>query len=601
MRIALLAESGHPYAAGEGGVWCDRLVRGLADHEFEIYALESAPQPPGAPIEPPPHVRAVHLAPRHLARPFHATPQTYGRRGRERFAGHFTDLAAALSAPFSRDAPEAERFAAGLYGLAALGRADGAALRHALRSRGALRLLEAACRAPGSGRLVQEARPVDLLAAMDQLAAALRPLSLPWYGRGALADADLCHALSGGTAALPGLLARHFHGTPLLVTEYGVRLRRHYLAPDPAVPSAPARALGAGFERLLAGELCRRADLLTPGNAHARRWQRRLGAPAARQRTVYPGMEAERFAAVGEAKLPSALAGEETGGPDGTGGPGGPDRAVGGERAPEGQTLVWVGRIEPAKDVIALLHAFAEIRREEPGTRLLLVSQGGGGPRNTAYEAHCRALAAQLFPDEAAGAHEVGDNPVSFEEIGGPELPDPAAAYAAGEVLVLSSVVEGFPTGLVEGMFCGRASVSTDVGAVREVIGGTGLLVPPRNPRALADACLALLRDPSRRARLGAAARARALELFTVEQNTAAFRGIYLELISHRATPRTGAAHRPFARPAEAAVRGNWTAGHQGRGTVPRWSRPAEGVHREGPAAGPAAGTASYAGGGEAR
>ncbi len=59
-------------------------------------------------------------------------------------------------------------------------------------------------------------------------------------------------------------------------------------------------------------------------------------------------------------------------------------------------------------------------------------------------------------------------------------------------------------------MFCGRATVSTDVGAVVEVIGGTGLVVPPRNPRALAEACVSLLRDPERRERLGAAARARA-------------------------------------------------------------------------------------------
>ena len=81
-------------------------------------------------------------------------------------------------------------------------------------------------------------------------------------------------------------------------------------------------------------------------------------------------------------------------------------------------------------------------------------------------------------------------------------------------------------------MFCGRATVSTDVGAVVEVIGGTGLVVPPRNPQALAEACVALLRDPERRERLGAAARARALELFTVEQNITAFHGIYLEIVS---------------------------------------------------------------------
>ncbi|MEV6107707.1 DUF3492 domain-containing protein [Streptomyces sp. NPDC051940] len=547
MRIALLAEGGYPYAAGEGRVWCDRLVRGLSDHEFEAYALCADPAlDEGGLGALPAHVRAVHRAPL-WSEPEAAAP--YGRRARDRFAESFAELAGAIAA----DAPAEDRFADGLYGLAALALDEGPGLRHALRSELPLRLLEAACRAPGSARLVQAARAVDLLAAMEHLVQALRPLSLPWYGPGELGGADLCHALSGGTAALPGLVARYAHGTPLLVTEYGVRLRRHYLAEVPG--DVPARALTAGFERRLAAEVCARADLLTPGNTHARRWQERLGAARERQRTVYPGMEADRFTDVGEAGLP----GEDT--------------------AAEGRTLVWVGRIEPAKDLIALLHAFAEIRKEEPETRLLLVSQGGVPD----YEAHCRALAAQLFPDEAAGAHEVGDNPVSFEETGGPELPDLASAYASGEVLVSSSVVEGFPGGLVEGMFCGRACVSTDVGAVREVIGGTGLVVPPRNPRALADACLALLRDASRRARLGAAARARAVELFTVDQNIAAFRGIYLELMSHRRVPpRWGAEPRPFEHPAEAAVPGRWAGGRlpgwrQGglspRAAVPRWSR----------------------------
>ena len=158
---------------------------------------------------------------------------------------------------------------------------------------------------------------------------------------------------------------------------------------------------------------------------------------------------------------------------------------------------------------MSLLHAFAEVRKEEPKTRLRIVGSPSGA-EGAAYLGHCRALAAQLFPDEAEGPHTVGDNPVSFEEIGGPEIPTLADAYASGAVAVLSSVVEGFPIGLVEAMFSGRATVSTDVGAVVEVIGGTGLVVPPRNPRALAEACVALLRDPERRARLGAAARARA-------------------------------------------------------------------------------------------
>ncbi|CAM5684009.1 hypothetical protein SALBM311S_09128 [Streptomyces alboniger] len=221
----------------------------------------------------------------------------------------------------------------------------------------------------------------------------------------------------------------------------------------------------------------------------------------------------------------------------------------------------WAG-LRPAKDLVSLLHAFAEIRKEEPKTRLRIVGTPAG-PEGAAYLGHCKALAAQLFPDEADGPHAVGDNPVSFEERGGPDLPTLADVYAAGSVAVLSSVVEGFPISLIEAMFCGRATVSTDVGAVVEVIGGTGLVVPPRNPRALADACLALLRDPERRARLGAAARARALELFTVDQNIAAFHSIYLEIVSRNPVRHIVLDHTgdplPFAAPAESHVPGSWT------------------------------------------
>ncbi|WP_419997641.1 DUF3492 domain-containing protein [Streptomyces boninensis] len=538
MRIGLLAESGYPYAAGEGRVWCDRLVRGLTDHEFEAYCLTPTPAFEAAGLAPlPDHLTEVYAIPLWGA----ADRGGFGRRERQRFAGHFTALATAITGAEG----EEDRFAAfteGLYGLARLARDHGAGLARALRSEDAVRILQTACHAPGASAAAQSAQVTDLLAVTDQLERALRPLAAGWYGdegdpAGGLAGVDLCHALSGGPAALPGLLAKHFFGTPLLVTEYGVRLRRHYLAQDLASP-APVRALLAAFQRHLAAEVYAQAALLTPGNTHARRWQQRLGADPARQRTVYPGMRAGRFAAAGE-----------------------------GELCPEDKTLVWVGRIEPGKDLVALLHAFAEVRKEEPEAQLRIIGTVGRAAGAPEYLAHCRAFAAQLFPDEAVHKHAVGDSPVSFEEIGGPEVPDLAAAYAAGSVLVLSSVVEGFPAGLAEGMFSGRATVSTDVGAVREIIGGTGLVVPPRNPRALAEACLAMLRDPARRARLGAAARARALELFTVEQNIDAFRGIYLELMSHcpvRTPAARGAAFgdiQPFAHPAEASVPGRWAGG----------------------------------------
>ncbi|MFG2265333.1 DUF3492 domain-containing protein [Streptomyces sp. NPDC048720] len=539
MRIGLLTEGGYPYVGGDAGLWCDRLVRGLAQHEFDVYALSRGRQQEAAGRSPlPPQVGRVRTAPLWKAED---DGVAHGRRARRRFTECYGELVEALSGgPGAASgsvagpeaAPQTDRFGNALYGLAELAR-DAGGLVGALRSDAALRTLERACRAPGAPRTAREARVADLLTVTAHLERALRPLSLDWYGDDGLGAADLCHATAGGTAALPGLLARHLCGVPLLVTEYGVQLRSHYLALGPDAAAPAVRALLAAFHGLLATEVYRRATLLTPGNAHARRWQERCGADRARIRTVHPGMDASCFTEAGES----------------------PDRA-------DPYTLGWVGRVEPAKDLVSLLHAFAEVRREEPKARLRIVGTPAG-PEGEAYLGHCRVLAAQLFPDEAEGVHAVGDNPVSFEEIGGPEVPTLPDAYAGAAVVVLSSVVEGFPNTLVEAMFSGRVTVSTDVGAVVEVIGGTGLVVPPRNPRALAEACVTLLRDPERRERLGAAARARALELFTVEQNIAAFNGIYLEIVSRCPVRRVALDETgdplPFAAPAETHVPVHWT------------------------------------------
>ncbi|MEV6808861.1 DUF3492 domain-containing protein [Streptomyces sp. NPDC051129] len=554
MRIGLLTDSGYPYASGDGVAWCDRLVRGLGQHEFDVYALgRSRHQEAAGRVPLPPQVRRVRTAPLWTAGD---DGPGHGRRVRRRFAECYGELVAAMCAgdagslggdvggagslgggvggagadPVS--GPLADRFGSALYTLAALAREAGG-LPGALRSDTAVRALERACRAPGAPHAARTARVSDLLTVAAHLERALRPLSLDWYGADGLGAADLCHATTGGPAALCGLLARHFRGVPLLVTEYGVHLRTHYLTLGPDTAAPAVRALLAAFHRRLAAEVYRTAELLTPGNAHTRRWQERCGADRARIRTVHPGMDAAPFAEAGES----------------------PERA-------DPDTLVWVGRVGPDKDLVSLLHAFAEVRRQRPTARLRIV----GTPvdaEGAAYLGHCRALAAQLFPDEADGAYAVGDNPVSFEETGGPQTPTPADAYAAGAVVVLSSVMEGFPAGLVEAMFCGRATVSTDVGAVVEVIGGTGLVVPPRNPRALAEACVALLRDPERRERLGAAARARALELFSVEQNIAAFHALYLEIVAHSPVRRVvldaSGEPLPFAAPAESHVPGHWT------------------------------------------
>uniref|UniRef100_UPI000A9CDE5A DUF3492 domain-containing protein n=1 Tax=Streptomyces alboniger TaxID=132473 RepID=UPI000A9CDE5A len=61
MRVALLTEGGYPYVNGEGRLWCDRLVRGLGQHEFDVYALSrDERQEARGQVELPPQVTRVH-------------------------------------------------------------------------------------------------------------------------------------------------------------------------------------------------------------------------------------------------------------------------------------------------------------------------------------------------------------------------------------------------------------------------------------------------------------------------------------------------------------------------------------------------------------
>lgn len=79
------------------------------------------------------------------------------------------------------------------------------------------------------------------------------------------------------------------------------------------------------------------------------------------------------------------------------------------------------------------------------------------------------------------------------------------------DILALSSLTEGMPLVLLEGMAYGKPIVATDVGGVSELVlnGTSGLVVAPKDPRALADAILLLADDPQKRETFARASRAR--------------------------------------------------------------------------------------------
>jgi glycosyltransferase involved in cell wall biosynthesis len=414
----------------------------------------------------PPHVMGVRSVPMWGPAPEGRPPRG---RARRRLAQSYERFLSALLDPRAE-----EGFAPSLYALAAAA-ADGT-LSPFLRDDQAITVLTSVWNRPGVP--AREAGPTlhDALTATGLLEHALRPLAAP------LPEHGVAHAVSGGVAALPGLAALERHGVPLLLTEHGVYLRERYLGYRTAPYSWPVKAVVLGFFRLLAQETYRRAALITPGNRYNRLWEEEGGAAPGSIRTVYNGVDPAAFP------------------------PAGPEPAT--------PTLSWAGRVDPIKDLETLIRAFARVRARRPDARLRLF---GGTPRGgEGYRERCEALAAELGHADA----------VTFEG----RVDDIKDAYAAGNVVMLSSISEGFPFTLIEAMSCGRATVSTDVGGVREAVGDTGLVVPPRDPEAMAAAAQEHHDDAERRRAKGEAARLRVIEQFTLRRTVETFRSIYLEL-----------------------------------------------------------------------
>jgi len=91
---------------------------------------------------------------------------------------------------------------------------------------------------------------------------------------------------------------------------------------------------------------------------------------------------------------------------------------------------------------------------------------------------------------------------------------DPRHELATASVFVLPSYREGTPKSTLEALATGRAIVTTDTPGCRATVdhGINGLLVPPRDAPALAEACLALATDPARVAAMGVASRRKAAD-----------------------------------------------------------------------------------------
>ena len=162
---------------------------------------------------------------------------------------------------------------------------------------------------------------------------------------------------------------------------------------------------------------------------------------------------------------------------------------------PDPPLIVCVGRLCHARAPDVAVAALALMRT--PSVRLRLV---GDGEDRAAVEKLVTALGL--------------DGRVEFSGF----RPEPAPDLRAADVVLIPSRYDGMALILLEAMACGAAIVATRVPGT-SALGGAGQLVPVEDPQSLAEAIDALLADPRRCRQLGAAARARAVENYSLQRS----------------------------------------------------------------------------------
>ncbi len=173
------------------------------------------------------------------------------------------------------------------------------------------------------------------------------------------------------------------------------------------------------------------------------------------------------------------------------------------------------GRLAAQKGHRHLIEAIPALVPEIPNLQVVIV---GEGPMRPVLERRARQLGV--------------DRHVRFPGF----HPDVQSFLCGLDVFVMPSLWEGFGLVLLEAMAAGQPIVASKVSAIPEVIedGVTGLLVPPAEPSALAQAILTLWREPAFREKLGNAGRERLRERFSLDQMVDETERVYAEVLANR-------------------------------------------------------------------
>lgn len=181
----------------------------------------------------------------------------------------------------------------------------------------------------------------------------------------------------------------------------------------------------------------------------------------------------------------------------------------------DGPYVLYVGTIEPRKNLARLINAFRVLKKRGLPHKLVLVGQPGW---------HCASIYAEVEK------HNLGNDVIFTGYVPFEDLP---ALYSGASAMAFPSLYEGFGLPVLEAMSCGTPVVTSHSSSLAEVADGAALLVDPLSGAQIADALYRVCSDSDLAGELSEKGRARAT-LFTWENAARATLDVYEGLAAHR-------------------------------------------------------------------
>lgn len=301
-------------------------------------------------------------------------------------------------------------------------------------------------------------------------------------------EADIYHSLSTGYAGIVGAYCKYFYDRPYVLTEHGIytREREEEIIKSDEI-SWMFKDLWIEYFKSLSKGAYGSADQVITLFKKNRDIQVEMGCPIEKTTVIPNGVNLNNYSS-----LP--------------------------QKAKEDKDIVNIGavvRVVPIKDIKTMIRSFAIVKREVPNARFYIF---GPNDEDTDYNEECLLLVKFL----------------GLRDIQFTGTVDVKQFIGKMDILVLSSISEGQPLVLLEGLACGKPFVCTNVGSCKEVLYGSndhfgqaGYIVPVMNYVEMARALIKLARNPGLCVTMGEVGRLRMESSYSLANVIKQYRNIY--------------------------------------------------------------------------